>query len=130
MEPRSLRFFADACRGELISAAADLPVLRVYTDSREIRTGDLFVALAGERFDGHDFVPDAIRRGAVAAAVNRADASRFEGLGLPLLVVPRTRLALGRMAAQYRAGFRLPVVAVAGSNGKTTTKELLGTLLA
>lgn len=127
MEARLLEFFAAACQGELRSAAPDTPVARIATDSRDLRAGDLFVALPGERFDGHDFVTEAVRRGAAAAMVERSQAHRFPGL--PLIIVPRTRLALGRMAARYRSGFSLPVVAVAGSNGKTTTKELLGAVL-
>jgi UDP-N-acetylmuramoyl-tripeptide--D-alanyl-D-alanine ligase len=128
MESRSLRFFAEATQGELVGVQSQALVSRVCTDSRDLRPGDLFVALSGDRHDGHQFVPEAIRRGAVAAMVNRSDARRFEGL--PLLVVGGTRSALGRMAARYREGFRLPLIAVAGSNGKTTTKEILGTILA
>jgi UDP-N-acetylmuramoyl-tripeptide--D-alanyl-D-alanine ligase len=127
METRPLQFFAAACQGELRFARPDVPVVRVGTDTRDLRAGDLFVALSGDRFDGHDFVPEAIRRGAVAAVVEAREAHRFPDL--PLVVVPRTRAALGRMAARYRSGFNLPVVAVAGSNGKTTTKELLGSVL-
>lgn len=127
MESRSLRFLADACQGDLVGVQPQVLVARVCTDSRDLRPGDLFVALSGERHDGHEFVPQAIRAGAVAAVVDRAQAERFGGL--PLLVVARTRWALGRMAGRYREGFRLPLVAVAGSNGKTTTKEVLGTIL-
>lgn len=128
MELRDLGFFAEACQAELRSAAAEVRVRTVCTDSRDLRAGDLFVAVRGDRFDGHDFVGEAIRRGAVAAVVDRGQAHRFPGM--PLLVVPQTRMALGRMAARYRGGFRVPVVAVAGSNGKTTTKDVLGTVLA
>jgi UDP-N-acetylmuramoyl-tripeptide--D-alanyl-D-alanine ligase len=128
METRDLGFFTEACQAELLFAAPETRVRCVCTDSRELKSGDLFVAVKGERFDGHEFVPEAIRRGAVAAVVDRTEAHRFPGL--PLLVVNQTRSALGRMAARYRGGFRVPVVAVAGSNGKTTTKEVLGTVLA
>ncbi len=127
METRPLRYFAEACEGEVRGADPCLAVARVCTDSRELQAGDLFVALVGERFDGHRFVGEAVARGAVAAVVARREADRFPGL--PLVVVPEPRRALSRMAGQYRSEFRIPLIAVAGSNGKTTTKELLGALL-
>ncbi|MBL9138604.1 MAG: UDP-N-acetylmuramoyl-tripeptide--D-alanyl-D-alanine ligase [Verrucomicrobiales bacterium] len=127
MEPRTLEYFADACQGVCHGVAPERVVTRICTDSREIRTGDLFVGISGDRFDGHDFVADALDRGAVAAVVARAQAARFDGAAV--LWVDDPRRALGRMAARYRADFHLPVVAVAGSNGKTTTKELIGTVL-
>ncbi len=127
METRDLEFFAKASRGELRGAARSGVVRRVCTDTRDLKSGDLFVALKGDRFDGHDFVAEAVQGGVAAAVVNACEAHRFPGM--PLIVVGNTRLALGGMAAVYRAGFQLPVVAVAGSNGKTTTKEILGTVL-
>lgn len=128
MDPRPLHFFAAACRGECRAVSPQVEVTRICTDSREARPGDLFVAIHGERFDGHRFAADAVRRGAVAAVVERERGPVEEGL--PSLVVPDSRLALGRMAARYRGGFRIPVVGVAGSNGKTTTKDLIGAILA
>ncbi len=127
MEPRALGYFAEACRGELRCADPRNEVTRVCTDSRDLQAGDLFVALSGDRFDGHGFVEEAVNRGAVAAVVADREAGRFPGM--PLLVVPEPRRALGRMAGRYRNDFRIPVIAVAGSNGKTSTKELLGALL-
>jgi len=99
----------------------------VASDSRAIEIGDLFVAIRGERFDAHDFVAEAARRGAAAALVSR------ELPGEPALsqvVVADTRLALGRLAAHWRARFALPLVALTGSNGKTTVKEMLAAILA
>ena len=99
----------------------------VASDSRAIAAGDLFVALRGERFDAHDFVADAARRGAAAAMVSRP----VEGdLPLPQVVVEDTRLALGRLAAHWRSRFAPPFVALTGSNGKTTVKEMLAAILA
>jgi UDP-N-acetylmuramoyl-tripeptide--D-alanyl-D-alanine ligase len=100
--------------------------VRVHTDTRTIAPGDLFVALAGERFDGHDFVREALARGAVAALV-RNDRVR-ELAGAPLVAVPDTLAALGALAAHWRRRFELPVVAVSGSNGKTTTKEMVAAI--
>jgi UDP-N-acetylmuramoyl-tripeptide--D-alanyl-D-alanine ligase len=99
----------------------------VTTDSRRVSAGDLFVALSGERFDGNQFVGEAAGRGAVAALTSR----RVEAdLPLPQVVVADTRAALGRLAAHWRGRFALPVVAITGSNGKTTVKEMLGCILA
>ena len=99
----------------------------VATDSRALEAGDLFVAIRGERFDAHDFVAEAARRGAAAALVSRP----IEGeIPLSQVVVGDTRLALGRLAAHWRSRFALPVVALTGSNGKTTVKEMLAAILA
>ncbi len=99
----------------------------VCTDTRVISPGELFVALVGERFDGHDYVPQAIGRGAAAALVSHRVGSERE---IPQVVVKDTRQALGRLGAAWRARFGLPVVALTGSNGKTTVKEMLASILA
>jgi UDP-N-acetylmuramoyl-tripeptide--D-alanyl-D-alanine ligase len=99
----------------------------VSTDTRSIRPGDLFVALRGERFDGHAFLDAAFAAGAVAAMVDeRAHVVRAQA---SLLIVTDTRLALGRLAAAWRERFTIPVIAVTGSNGKTTVKEMLAAVL-
>jgi len=99
----------------------------VTTDSRAVDAGDLFVALAGPNFDGHDYVAEAARRGAAAAIVSR----RVElQPAIPQVVVADTRIALGRLAAHWRSRFALPLVALTGSNGKTTVKEMLASILA
>lgn len=105
----------------------DIAFAGVTTDSRAIATGDLFVALKGDRFDGHAFVADAIRRGAAAALVSREVRAEF---AIPQVVVDDTRLALGRLAAAWRERFSLPLVALTGSNGKTTVKEMIAAILA
>jgi len=99
---------------------------RVATDSRTLAAGDLFVAINGERFDGHDFVAAAFERGAVAALVAE---DRAEALGGNLVVVKDPLSALGRLAAHWRARFAIPVIVVVGSNGKTTVKEMLAAIL-
>ncbi|HSI21569.1 MAG TPA: UDP-N-acetylmuramoyl-tripeptide--D-alanyl-D-alanine ligase [Methylophilaceae bacterium] len=105
---------------------ADAAFDAVSTDSRAIQAGDLFVALRGERFDGHDFAADCLQRGAAAAMV---DARWQAGETGPLLVVEDTRLALGTLASYWRGKFTLPLAAITGSNGKTTVKEMLASIL-
>ncbi|MEW5887507.1 MAG: UDP-N-acetylmuramoyl-tripeptide--D-alanyl-D-alanine ligase [Pseudomonadota bacterium] len=100
----------------------------VSTDTRTLAPGQLFVALRGERFDGHDFVAAAFDKGAAAALVDAAWA-KPESEARPLLVVDDTRLALGRLAGHWRDKFTLPLVGVTGSNGKTTVKEMTAAIL-
>jgi UDP-N-acetylmuramoyl-tripeptide--D-alanyl-D-alanine ligase len=97
------------------------PIRGVSTDTRTVGEGDLFVALIGDRFDGHEFLTAAVQRGCAAAVVSRPVA----GLGVPTYQVSDTVVALGALARYRRRAWGKPVVAVAGSNGKTTTKELL-----
>ncbi len=110
--------------------ALPLPVDTVFTgcgiDSRALATGALFIALRGQRVDGHEYVTQAAQCGAAAALVERP----VSGCALPQVVVTDTRLAMGRLAAHWRQQFTLPLIAVTGSNGKTTVKEMLAHLLA
>jgi len=96
----------------------------VNTDSRKISPGQLFVALRGEFFDGHDYLTDVAKRGAVAAVVEEFQADSE----LPQLCVADTRIALGQIAVVNRAQFTGPTVAVTGSSGKTTVKEMLASI--
>jgi UDP-N-acetylmuramoyl-tripeptide--D-alanyl-D-alanine ligase len=95
----------------------------ISTDTRSLGEGDLFVALRGERFDAHDFLADAARLGAAAFVVS--DARRAAGLGVPVFVVSDTTAALGALGAWWRRTWGGTVIAVAGSNGKTTTREMI-----
>lgn len=101
---------------------------RISTDSREVQDGDLFIALHGERYDGHLFVEEALRKGAIGAIVQRSWSPTQENS--LLLGVDDTLLAYQRLAAHHRSRFEIPVVAVTGSNGKTTTKEMVAAVLA
>ena len=104
----------------------DREISGVSTDTRAIAGGQLFVALRGERFDAHDFLGQAVAAGAAVLLVS--DAARVPA-GVSALVVDDTRIALGKLAAAWRARFSLPVIAVTGSNGKTTTKEMIAAIL-
>jgi UDP-N-acetylmuramoyl-tripeptide--D-alanyl-D-alanine ligase len=98
----------------------------VSTDTRTVRAGELFVALRGERFDGHAFLDQAKSAGALAAMVDRS----FAGAPpMPAIVVDDTKLALGALAGGWRARFAPMLIAIAGSNGKTTVKEMLAAIL-
>jgi UDP-N-acetylmuramoyl-tripeptide--D-alanyl-D-alanine ligase len=105
-------------------AGPPTPLTGVSIDSRTIAPGALFVAIAGPRFDGHDYVAEAARRGAAAAMVHRDVES-----ALPLLRVPDTTRALGDLARRVRESAGIPVAAITGSAGKTTTKEMAAGLL-
>jgi UDP-N-acetylmuramoyl-tripeptide--D-alanyl-D-alanine ligase len=128
VEARALRFIVTACAGELLRGSPESPVRRVCTDSRRVQAGDLFFALPGERFDGHDFVRQAAENGAVAVVVER-NRVPADWTGCALIAVGNVRTALGQLAWIYREDFTLPVVVVGGSNGKTTTKELVASVL-
>lgn len=100
-------------------------IRRVHTDTRSLQPGDLFVALKGERFDAHDFLPQAQAAGAVAAIAHAGLAAA----GLPGAEVPDTRLALGELSRLWREQFSLPLIAVTGSNGKTTVTQMIASIL-
>jgi UDP-N-acetylmuramoyl-tripeptide--D-alanyl-D-alanine ligase len=103
-------------------------ICQVSTDSRKVQAGDLFFALQGPRFDGHKYLDDVVKRGAVSVVVDRQRISMVPE-GCVAVAVDNTRAALGRLAARYRRDFELPIVAIGGSNGKTSTKELLAAVL-
>ena len=121
---------ATAVGGRL--SGADATFNGVSIDSRAIAPGELFVALKGERFDAHAFVGEAATRGAAGALVARdvRGTTAPSGTTLPQVACDDTRLALGRLASTWRSRFALPLVALTGSNGKTTVKEMTAAILA
>jgi UDP-N-acetylmuramoyl-tripeptide--D-alanyl-D-alanine ligase len=128
VETRSLKFVADACDGEIRRGAGEILVKNVCTDSRKAQTDDLFFAIKGEHFDGHDFLDEVAARGVEAVVIERKKIPAT----LPkcaVLAVADVRAALGKFAAAYRKDFALPMVCVGGSNGKTTVKELIASVL-
>jgi UDP-N-acetylmuramoyl-tripeptide--D-alanyl-D-alanine ligase len=100
-------------------------VLGITTDTRNVQPQELFIALAGENFDGHNFVESAIERGAIAVVVNRP----LKSLAVPQFIVKDTLEAYQRIARWWRDRFEIPVIGVTGSVGKTSTKELIATVL-
>ena len=106
---------------------------RVHTDTRTLEPGDLFVALRGERFDANDFLAEAKAKGAVAALCQEDEPgdvdARLRAAGLPGLVVADAKLALAALATGWRAQFTLPLIAVTGSNGKTTVTQMIAAIL-
>ncbi|MDO9623307.1 MAG: UDP-N-acetylmuramoyl-tripeptide--D-alanyl-D-alanine ligase [Pseudomonas sp.] len=112
--PLGARLIGEDCAFEAVS-----------TDSRAIQPGELFIALSGPNFDGHAYLADVAAKGAVAALVER----EVTGVALPQLLVEDTRLALGRLSALNRQAYGAPLVAITGSSGKTTVKEMLASIL-
>jgi UDP-N-acetylmuramoyl-tripeptide--D-alanyl-D-alanine ligase len=115
---------AKALDGEL--HGQDVEFVGVSTDSRSVKPGELFVALRGERFDGHTYARECLEKG--AAAVMLDEQGQTESVE-PALIVNDTRLGLGQLAAYWRGKFAIPLAAITGSNGKTTVKEMLSTIL-
>ena len=108
-----------------VGDVANAAVQRVHTDTRTLRAGDLFVAVRGERFDANDYLLQAREAGAVAAVAERGLAAA----GLCGVEVPDGRVALGELARRWRAQLRLPLIAVTGSNGKTTVTQMIASIL-
>jgi UDP-N-acetylmuramoyl-tripeptide--D-alanyl-D-alanine ligase len=108
---------------------SDVVVQRVHTDTRTIEPGDLFIALKGERYDANAFLAEAQSRGAAAVICHAGlDAASYPA-GLPRIEVADTRLALGELATGWRAQFDIPLIAVTGSNGKTTVTQMIASIL-
>ncbi|MFM7554230.1 MAG: UDP-N-acetylmuramoyl-tripeptide--D-alanyl-D-alanine ligase [Verrucomicrobiota bacterium] len=130
MQPLTLQRIAEATHGVVHPATAGgVRVAGVCTDSRRLGPGQLFVALRGERFDGHDFLGDPVLASTAAAVLVCAGSPGGIPAGMPSVHVRDTRTALADLAAAHRSGLGIPLVCVAGSNGKTTTKELLAAVL-
>jgi len=121
----SLDRIADALSAEAIGKPPRGSMLTtgITTDTRKIAKGNVFVALRGERFDGHDYLADAVRDGATALVVSKVP--KLNALGVPVFEVRDTLVALGALGRYWRRAWGKPVIGVAGSNGKTSTKDLI-----
>ena len=125
MEALSIAEVSAAVRGEM-NKKIELTIDSISTDTRQLEPGDLFIALVGENFDAHDFLEQAFAKGAKAAVVS---ADKEYSIDQPLIKVEDTTRALQDLAAYYLQQFSIPVIAVTGSTGKTTTKDLIASVL-
>ncbi len=129
MEKLTLTKVLELCGGRSEAQTLNkVTVSGVSTDSREIRGGDLFVALKGDRFNGHDFLNEAVEKGAAAAMVESKEMQK-RPCAIPLVYVDHSLAGLQLLAKNYRASLQMKTVAVVGSNGKTSTKEMVASVL-
>jgi len=105
------------------------PLRGISIDSRSLKANQIFWAIKGDKFDGHDFIIDAVKNGAAAVVIDRMHAHTISSMGTPVIVVKDTLQALQKMAALHRKKFSIPILAITGTNGKTTTKEMLAWIL-
>jgi UDP-N-acetylmuramoyl-tripeptide--D-alanyl-D-alanine ligase len=104
-------------------------VSKVSIDTRTIKKNSLYVAIKGKKFDGHKFIKDAISNGATSVLINKNQIKNFKNFCCAIITVPNTTKAYGELAAAFRRKFKGKVISITGSNGKTTTKEILSTIL-
>jgi len=128
LRPTSFSELAKWCSGRL-TGSADLLINRISTDSRRLERGEAFIALRGPRFDGHKFIPQALEAGASALVVEESFLMSNPGIPIPAVAVENTMDSLVEIARGYRDTLEVMVFGITGSNGKTTTKDMLGTLM-
>lgn len=124
MESLKINEIVDCLNGRAKNITLDFEINGVSTDSRNINKGELFIALIGDSFDGHNFIHEAFKRGSIAAIVSRDVECDY-----PIIVVDDTLVGLKKIASFYKQKFHIPVIAVTGSTGKTSTKEMIAALL-
>jgi UDP-N-acetylmuramoyl-tripeptide--D-alanyl-D-alanine ligase len=129
MEPRNLNDITRGCGGKLLKGSPESIVTGVCNDSKSLSKGNLFFALSGERFDAHDFLAEVDAKGAGAVVIDEARFPLQNNLNCGIIGVKNPRTALGKLGASYRDDYSLPVICVGGSNGKTSTKELIASVL-
>lgn len=125
MKNMTLKKIANACHGKLVGGLEDVEVKSVVTDSRLVEKGGLFLAVKGERVDGHKFIPQVMQAGAVAVVCEE----KPEDAAIPHILVENVLLALQDIAAFYRKGLDIPIIGITGSVGKTSTKEFVASVL-
>ncbi|MEI6279392.1 MAG: UDP-N-acetylmuramoyl-tripeptide--D-alanyl-D-alanine ligase, partial [Verrucomicrobiae bacterium] len=130
MDPLSLKDIAQMAGAEIVRGSGDVVVSRVGKDTRAIQSGDLYVALRGELFDGNIFAADAASRGAAAVLLDSPEAVGAVPEGFPVLLAADGLAALTRLAAAWRARLNPKVLCITGSNGKTSTKDFAAAVLA
>jgi UDP-N-acetylmuramoyl-tripeptide--D-alanyl-D-alanine ligase len=126
----TLEAVLEATGGQLLVQGGEQRFSKISTDSRTLDRGDLFVALKGEQFDGHQFLEQAVSRGAagVVVALEEQESNGLQGFQVPVVGVPDTLRAFGDLAEFWRRRYSIPLVAITGSNGKTTTKEMVAAI--
>jgi UDP-N-acetylmuramoyl-tripeptide--D-alanyl-D-alanine ligase len=125
MESLSIGEITASAQGTLMNSSSDFSVNGVSIDTRKINHGDMFIALIGESFDGHDFISKAVENGAAVVVTQKL----LEDCSIPYILVRDTLKALQDIARYYRGKFQIPFVAVTGSSGKTTTKDMIASVL-
>ncbi|MCX5750891.1 MAG: UDP-N-acetylmuramoyl-tripeptide--D-alanyl-D-alanine ligase [Candidatus Saganbacteria bacterium] len=122
-----------ATKGTPVHQCTSTPVFKgISTDTRTIRPGDLFIALVGEKFDGHGFVAEAIKKGAAGAIISKSEilnSKQIQNSKVQIIKVKYTLKALQQLAKYHRNRFKIPVIGITGSSGKTTTKDMLASIL-
>ena len=108
-----------------LGKSLDVKIKGLVTDSREVQKDDMYIAISGERVDGHSFLPEVFKKGAIAALVNKVD----ENIKGVQVLVEDPVGAIGKVSTIWREQFEIPIIGITGSNGKTSTKELLKHIL-
>ncbi|MFC2119825.1 UDP-N-acetylmuramoyl-tripeptide--D-alanyl-D-alanine ligase [Bacteroidota bacterium] len=121
--------FFEILTAEIFNPDEIKPVRNITIDSRKVKKGSLFIAIKGKRFDGHSFVRTAVQNGASVLLINRKRISEFDDIDLPIITVKNTTKALGEIAKLWRRKLNTIIIGLTGSNGKTSTKDMLATLL-
>ncbi len=124
MESLKINEIIKCLNGSIKNISDDIEIKGISTDSRNIQKGELFIALTGNNFDGHNFINEVFKRGAAAAIVSKDVENNY-----PIIVVNDTLEGLKKIAAYYRQKFNIPIIAVTGSTGKTSTKEMIASVL-
>ena len=127
----SLKDILKATAGKLVSGAAETTFYGISTDSRLINKGNLFIALKGDKFDGHDFASTVLKEG--AAGIMAHDEKKISQIKddkkFVVIKVVDTLFSLGELAHEWRKRFSIPVIGLTGSSGKTTTKEMIAAII-
>lgn len=121
--------FFEIPTAEIFNPGEIKPIRIVTIDSRKVKQGSLFIAIKGKRFDGHSFVRSAVENGATVLLINRKRITDFDDIDLPIITVKNTTKALGEIAKLWRKKLNVKIIGLTGSNGKTSTKDMLATLL-
>ncbi|TDJ54424.1 MAG: UDP-N-acetylmuramoyl-tripeptide--D-alanyl-D-alanine ligase [Ignavibacteria bacterium] len=121
--------FVDIPTAEIFNPDEFKAVRNVTIDSRKVKKGSLFIAIKGKRFDGHSFVRSAVKNGVTVLLINRKKINEFDDIDLPIITVKNTTKALGEIAKLWRKKLSTKIIGITGSNGKTSTKDMLAALL-